>query len=154
MACKLSISPRELLPYCAVLLVGYSVVHPSRDIREVRALRAEFDTLRSDNAKLRDQFLQTLQFIRNLDITQFAQVSEADGTGGGGESTPAAVSVDGGRFMRAHGLDGISVGADWWLVGDCSPWGVIESAYRGGFVADGCRYTFYGGSRRLESVHD
>lgn len=141
MARKLSIS--ALAPYLALLACVWSLVHPSRDIRLVRSLRADVDAVRADNAKLRQDVAGVVQFVRDDLPSLVPRLETATGGGSapdGAASTPVAVS--GGRYMVSRGVPGFSVGSDWWLVGERSPWGIVENAYRGGFSADGRFYSF------------
>lgn len=63
MARKLSIS--AIAPYLALLACVWSVLHPSRDIRLVRSLRADVDAVRADNATLRQEVAGVVQFVRD-----------------------------------------------------------------------------------------
>lgn len=131
---------KEGAPYAAFVMVAVSMLHPGKAEREASALRAEFEAVKSDNAKLRQDFVSVIEFLRGYDPSL---------GGGGGSDVPAdagasdiAADCPGGAFMVARGKPGFRVGSDWWVVGDLSPWGLVEQAFRGGFVAEGRRYKF------------
>lgn len=153
MARKLSIS--AIAPYLALAACAWSVAFPSRDIRLVRTLRADIDVVKADNATLRQEVAGIVQFVRDDLPSLVPRLETASGGGSapdGAASPPVAVS--GGRYMVSRGVPGFSVGSDWWLVGDRSPWGIVENAYRGGFSADGRYYSFVQPPSTIEGLNE
>lgn len=153
---KLSIS--KLAPVLALLACVFSVLFPNRDLRLCRSLSADVDKLRGEVSRLSGDLTQTVYWIRDeLPNLVFSPPSTPEAVG---DTSPAApgVEVAGGQYMVARGVDGFTRGADWWVVGDTSPWGVVEKVYRGGFVADGVHHAFVQAlspsSSRSRSVND
>lgn len=139
---------RDYAPIMATVAVVLATLFPSRYQREVSSLRSDFDAVRADNDALRQQIAGVLAYIRDYDFRPL--VSECVKEGGAGavarrRDSPRPPITDF-SFMRAGHRDGFRVGNEYWLVGDMSPWGRVESAFQGGFVADGLVYSRY--SRR------
>lgn len=130
-------------PHLCVLVLVLSAIFPGRDLRTVRDLRAEFDAIKAENASLREDFASTLRFIREFDWTSCGgAVPDVDAPDGASASGPRV--ADGCAYTRCRGVDGVRRGNDTWLVGDTSPWGVIVSAFRGGFSTDdGSVYSYF-----------
>lgn len=137
-----------LFPLICCILVFYSILFPSRDRRMIVSIRADLDRLASENALYRTNLLASVSYVRDL-VNSGALYRGSDGMEeGGGDSAgprfspPALPPVPPSSYFVAQGRAGFRSGSAYWLVGDDSPWGVIDSVYRGGFVADGLRYSF------------
>lgn len=144
---------RDYAPIFATLAVVASVLFPNKYSREVASLRADLETYHQDNETLRAQFASVLTFIHDYDFKPIVAECLSE-TGGGGvarkRDIPRPPVSSDFSYMRVGNRDGFRVGKEYWLVGQMSPWGLIESAFQGGFVADGLVYSRY--SRR--GVHD
>lgn len=126
-------------PLALCVLVLLSVLFPGRQRRQVDALNARLDSLDAINASLRNDIVQLVGYVRQLYDGDASPADVPDGAFAG----DAPLFVSGGRYTRCAGVDGVGLGADTWLIGDQSPWGVIASAYPGGFQTDlGC-FTFF-----------
>lgn len=127
-------------PLLCALLVALSVCFPSRDLRLVRSLSHDVDGLRRECSDLRSNLVATVLYLRSDAF--LAALGDAGLPSVPTEAVdPVNVSdVEGLSYMCASGRDGLRSASDWWLVGDYTPWGFLESSFRGGFVADGVRY--------------
>lgn len=132
-------------PLLCFILLGVSLLFPSRDIRTVRDLRREFDALRAENAIIRDDFARTISFLRDYDWSALGAQSTGATLTDAPDGAPSerARVASGCTYTRCRGLDGVRRGNDTWLVGDYSPWGIVSTAYRGGFIADGVSWSFW-----------
>lgn len=141
----------KVAPVMALCLVGFSIVHPGASLREMRAVVTRCDAIESENASLRSQLVAVVDFLRNTPLLSASPSENDDGTLDAGPSSvqePAPVSVPGLSYMVVRGVPCLRRGSDYWYPGDLSPWGVVDTVYRGGFIADNRRFIM----ERVENV--
>lgn len=134
-----------IMPLICTVLVLYSILFPSRESKTIVSMRRELDSLAAENATYRSNLVASVRYVRDL-LEKYPQADVAGGVESsparGFDSRPPAPPVPSGTYFVANGRSGFRSSGGYWLVGDDSPWGVVESVYRGGFVADGQRYCF------------
>lgn len=114
----------------------------SRDaVRDVAALRAELRDVRAFSASNAVCVLEALRAFRE-DYSAPEAVAGAVPDGAASVATSGRgllPTLSGNYFSTASGA-GACIAGHSYLVGDMSPWGIIDDAFRGGCVIDGQRY--------------
>lgn len=142
-----SIDPNSL-KLCMLCLVGFSTFFPvglnrdsRRAVESVAQLRRELESVRLSSAS---NTVVVIEALRGFRDEYSAPVGASDAVPDGAASARvyergSLPTLSGNYFSTASG-SGAFIAGQSYLVGDMSPWGIVDDAFRGGCVIDGQRF--------------